>query len=133
MFKEKDKQPLPMRCRTSILFICLLLAGNRIAAGQDPKLSGVSNYALNRPGIVMVRTEYTANVYVNSMRMDNRAFNTLLDSIQKLDHGGGISAEQKLDIALREMNNRPARFFQATLDYIKQPELITSTGTGFFL
>jgi serine protease Do len=96
-------------------------------------MSGVQNYALNRPGVVMVRTEYSANVYVNSMRMDNRAFNRLLDSIQNLDHGGGVSPEQKLDIVLREMNNRPARFFQTTFDYIKQPEQITSIGTGFFL
>jgi serine protease Do len=101
--------------------------------GQEVRISGVENYALNRPGIVMVRTEYTANVYVNSMKMDIRAFNALLDSIQHLDHGGGVLAEQKLDIVLREMNNRPARFFQTTFDYIKQPEQITATGTGFFV
>jgi S1-C subfamily serine protease len=81
----------------------------------------------------MIRTEYTANVYVNSMKMDEKAFNALLDSIQRLDHGGGVSPEQKLDIVLREMNNRPARFFQTTFDYIKQPEQITATGTGFFV
>jgi hypothetical protein len=67
------------------------------------------------------------------MKMDNRAFNTLLDSIQNLDHSGGVTAEQKLDIVLREMNSRPTRFFQTTFDYIKQPEQITSTGTGFFI
>ncbi|GGB04903.1 hypothetical protein GCM10011511_30280 [Puia dinghuensis] len=96
-------------------------------------MSGVENYALNRPGVVMIRTEYTASVYVNSMKMDNKAFNTLLDSIQNLDHGGGVPPEQKLDIVLREMNNYPARFFQTTFDYIKQPEQITSIGTGFFI
>jgi serine protease Do len=113
---------------------CLLLVTVRCAAtGQDPRLSGIQNYALNRPGVVMIRTEYSANVYVNSMRMDSKAFNTLLDSIQNLDHGGGVSPEQKLDIVLREMNNRPARFFQTTFDYIKQPEQITSIGTGFIL
>jgi S1-C subfamily serine protease len=104
-----------------------------MATGQDPVLSGVENYALNRPGIVMIRTEYTANVYVNSMKMDSKAFNVLLDSIQSLDHGGGVTPEQKLDIVLREMNYRPARFFQTTFDYIKQPEQITSIGTGFFI
>src|SRR5882762_6520033 len=88
--------------------------------GQQMSVSGVGNYTLNRPGVVMVRTEYSANVYVNSMKMDNRAFNALLDSIQKLDHAGGVSAEQKLDIVLREMNLRPGRFFQTTFDYIKQ-------------
>jgi hypothetical protein len=41
--------------------------------------------------------------------------------------------EQKLDIVLREMNIRPERFFQTTFDYIKQPEQITATGTGFFV
>jgi serine protease Do len=114
---------------------CLLLAAIRCSAtGQDPRLSGMQNYALNRPGVVMIRTEYSANVYVNSMHMDDKAFNALLDSIQNLDHGGGgVTSEQKLDIVLRELNNRPARFFQTTFDYIKQPEQITSIGTGFFL
>src|SRR5258707_2805784 len=122
-----------MRCRSSVLLLCLLLAGHCMAVGQDPKLSGVENYALNRPGVVMIRTEHTANVYVNSMKMDNRKFNALLDSIQHLDQAGGISPEQKLDIVLREMNNYPSRFFQTTFDYIKQSEQITATGTGFFL
>ena len=103
------------------------------ASPLSNKLSGVENYALNRPGIVMIRTEYSANVYVNSMKMDSKAFYALLDSIQNLDHGGGVTAEQKLDIVLREMNNRPARFFQTTFDYIKQPEQITASGTGFFI
>src|SRR5258708_6561542 len=90
-----------------------------LSSTQYKKLSGVENYALNRPGIVMIRTEYSANVYVNSMKMDNKAFNSLLDSIQNLDHGGGVTAEQKLDIVLEAMNNQPARFFQTTFDYIK--------------
>ncbi|HXB96389.1 MAG TPA: S1C family serine protease [Puia sp.] len=115
------------------LSLLLLTAAGCLASGKEPDLSGVMNYALNRPGVVMIRTEYTANVYVNSMKMDSRAFNALLDSIQKLDHGGGVTSEQKLDIVLREMNNRPTRFFQTTFDYIKQPEQITSTGTGFFI
>jgi serine protease Do len=118
-------------------------AGGKPSAGRlmtrypspslNNKLTGVENYALNRPGVVMIRTEYSANVYVNSMKMDNKAFNALLDSIQNLDHGGGVTPEQKLDIVLREMNNRPARFFQTTFDYIKQPEQITASGTGFFI
>lgn len=118
----------------TLTLTCLLLVTIRcLASGRNPDLSGVQNYALNRPGVVMIRTEYTANVYVNSMKMDEKAFNALLDSIQKLDHGGGVSPEQKLDIVLREMNNRPGRFFQTTFDYIKQPEQITSIGTGFFI
>jgi S1-C subfamily serine protease len=106
-----------------------------IALGQPDKLklSGVENYAFNRPGIVMIRTEYSANVYVNDMRMDNKAFNALLDSIQRMDNAGGVPPEQKLDIVLKEMNNRPTRFFQTTFEYIKQPEQITAIGTGFFI
>ena len=111
----------------------LLISSFIPAHGQHVTMSGVENYALNRPGVVMIRTEYSANVYVNSMKMDDRAFNRLLDSIQKLDHGGGVSAEQKLDIVLREMNWHPGRFFQTTFDYIKQAEQITATGTGFFI
>ena len=102
-------------------------------ATRGQKISGVENYAINRPGVVMIRTEYSANVYVNSMKMNNKAFNALLDSIQKLDHAGGVTAEQKLDMVLREMNNHPGRFFQTTFDYIKQVEQITATGTGFFM
>jgi S1-C subfamily serine protease len=115
------------------LVTAFLFASSLSASGQGSRLSTVDNYALNRSGIVMIRTEYTANVYVNSMKMDEKAFNALLDSIQRLDHGGGVTPEQKLDIVLREMNNQPARFFQTTFDYIKQPEQITATGTGFFV
>ena len=118
---------------TLLLVAAFLVAASLSASGQDSRLPAVDNYALNRSGIVMIRTEYTANVYVNSMKMDEKAFNTLLDSIQSLDHGGGVMPEQKLDIVLREMSNRPARFFQTTFDYIKQPEQITATGTGFFI
>ena len=129
------RQAFPPGHRTGfvLLIIALVLSPYNPLCAQEIKISGVENYALNRPGIVMIRTEYTANVYVNSMKMDSRAFNSLLDSIQNLDHGGGVLAEQKLDIVLREMNNRPSRFFQTTFDYIKQPEQITATGTGFFV
>jgi serine protease Do len=98
------------------------------------KLTAVENYAINRPGVVMVKTVFSANVYVNKMKMDNKRFNQLLDSIQGLDINGAVfTAEQKLDIVLKEMNNNPNRFFKATLDYIKQEQEITSTGTGFFI
>jgi S1-C subfamily serine protease len=98
------------------------------------RMGAVGNYAMNRPGVVMVKTVFSANVYVNQMKMDNKRFNHLLDSVQRLDTSGVIySAEQKLDIVLQQMNNSPNRFFKATLDYIKQPEEITSTGTGFFI
>jgi serine protease Do len=119
----------------SFIALAFLCSVHSIARGQQVrmKLSGVENYASNRPGIVMIRTEYSANVYVNNMKMDNKAFNVLLDSIQRLDNAGGVPPEQKLDIVLKEMNNRPARFFKTTFEYIKQPEQITAIGTGFFI
>lgn len=122
----------PLRPEYRLLFGFIFLIG-ALPPAYGQHLSGVENYALNRPGVVMIRTEYSANIYVNSMKMDNKAFNALLDSIQKLDHGGGVSAELKLDIVLREMNLRPGRFFQTTFDYIKQAEQITANGTGFFI
>jgi serine protease Do len=97
-------------------------------------LSPEENYALNRPGVVMIKTVFSASVYVNKMKINNKRFNLLVDSIQRIDTNGIIfTPEQKLDIVLREMNNNPARFFKATFDYIKQIEEITATGTGFFI
>jgi serine protease Do len=96
--------------------------------------SAVENYALNRPGVVMIKTIFSANVYVNNMRVANREFDRLLDSIQRVDASGvAFTSEQKLDIVLREMNNHPSRFFKPTADFIKQPEEITANGSGFFI
>ncbi len=96
--------------------------------------SAAHNYALNRPGVVMIKTVYSANVYVRKMQMDERVFNHLLDSIQRVDPVGAIfSPEQKLDIVLKEMNSHPARFLRKTLDNIEQTQEITATGTGFFI
>lgn len=98
------------------------------------KLSAVQNYGINRPGVVMIRTVFSADVYVNKMRLDSRNFNHLLDSLQKIDSSGAIyTPEQKLNIVLTEISNNPNRFFKASLDYIKQPEEITSSGTGFLI
>lgn len=98
------------------------------------QLTAVQNYGVNRPGVVMVRTVFSADVYVNKMQLDSRHFNHLVDSIQKADSSGIIyTAEQKLDIVLKEINNHPSRFFKASLDYIKEPEEITSSGTGFLI
>jgi serine protease Do len=96
--------------------------------------SAVENYALNRPGVVMIKTIFSANVYVRNMVVSNREFDNLLDSIQRVDAGGvAFTSEQKLDIVLREMNNRPGRFFKSGRDYLKQPEEITASGSGFFI
>jgi len=115
-----------------LLYLFFLIVGVSIAHAQ--KFTAVQNYAMNRPGVVMVKTVFSADVYVNKMKMDTRNFNMLLDSLQSVDSSGVIyTAEQKLDIVLKQINDNPYRFFKATLDYIKQPEEITSNGTGFFI
>jgi serine protease Do len=112
--------------------IVFLIAGPVKSHAQQ--LTAVQNYGINRPGVVMVRTVFSADVYVNKMRLDSRHFNHLVDSIRKVDSSGVIySAEEKLDIVLKEINNHPNLFFKASLDYIKEPEEITSSGTGFLV
>jgi S1-C subfamily serine protease len=116
--------------RTILAVLLLIVARPETSRAQ--KLSAVQNYGINRPGVVMVRTVFSADVYVNKIQLDARHFNRLVDSIQRSDSSGIIyTAEQKLDIVLKEINNHPNRFFKASLDYIKEPEEITSSGTGF--
>ncbi|HTQ66077.1 MAG TPA: trypsin-like peptidase domain-containing protein [Puia sp.] len=119
-----------LKAGTNFLFFLIAVCN----IGHAQKFTAVQNYAMNRPGVVMIKTVFSADVYVNKMMMDTKNFNKLLDSLQSVDSSGVIySAEQKLDIVLQDINNNPNRFFKATLDYIKQPEEITSTGTGFFI
>jgi serine protease Do len=113
------------------IIVSLIITINNASAQS---CSAVENYALNRPGVVMIKTVFSATVDVRNMKIDNRRFNHLVDSIQKIDTNGIVfTPEQKLDIVLREMNNNPSRFFKTTYDYIKQTEEITATGTGFFI
>ena len=57
-------------------FLFFLAVSFQIARAQDG--IAVHNYALNRPGVVMIKTVYSAKVSVNKMRMDERAFYLLL-------------------------------------------------------
>src|SRR5450631_1465871 len=121
-----------LKLRAFLAGLLFLIASVVTTHGQQ--LTAVQNYGVNRPGVVMVRTIFSADVYVNKMQLDSRHFNHLVDSIQKADSSGIIyTAEQKLDIVLREINGHPSRFFKASLDYIKEPEEITSSGTGFLV
>jgi len=98
------------------------------------QLTAVQNYGVNRPGVVMVKTVFSADVYINKMQLDSRHFNHLVDSIHKVDSIGDIyKPEEKLNIVLKEINSHPNLFFKASLDYIKEPEEITSSGTGFLV
>ncbi len=120
------------RVKTFLIILCVSILGLRPASAQQ--LTAVQNYGINRPGVVMVRTVFSADVYVNKIQLDSRHFNRLIDSIRKIDSSGIIyTAEQKLDIVLKEINARPNRFFKSSADYIKEPEEITSSGTGFLI
>jgi serine protease Do len=115
-----------------ITVLLILITGSLISGAQQ--LTAVQNYGVNRPGVVMVRTVFSADVYINKMQLDSRHFDHLVDSIQKVDSSGVIySAEEKLNIVLKEINNHPNLFFKASMDYIKEPEEITSSGTGFLI
>src|SRR5450432_4568270 len=121
-----------LHLRAFLAGLLFLIVGPWTSHAQQ--LTAVQNYGVNRPGVVMVRTVFSADVYINKMRLDSRHFNHLVDSIRKVDSSGIIyTPEQKLDIVLREINNHPNRFFKASLDYIKEPQEITSSGTGFLI
>src|SRR5487761_2684982 len=115
-----------------VAFLLFSMIGLKSLNGQN--CSAAQNYALNRPGVVMIKTVFSANVYVNQMKMDEKFLNHLLDSIQRADTAGAIfSPEQKLDIVFKAMGSRPERFFKKTFNYIEQTQQITATGTGFFI
>jgi S1-C subfamily serine protease len=110
---------------------CLFLSQQ---AGAQRLMSAEENYARNRPGVVKVQTEFSANVYVNKVEINEKRFDQLVDSVRKLDTSGLIlSPEKKLDIVLNALYTRPFRFFITTSEYLKQAHRVVSTGTGFFI
>lgn len=101
---------------------------------SQQSISAEENYARNRPGVVKVQTEFSANVYVNKVQMNQRRFQILVDSVKKLDTTGLIlKPKEKLDIVLRVLYNSPFRYFAGTTEYLQQAHRIISTGTGFFI
>jgi len=50
------------------LFLCAFTAGNVLFSQNI--ISAEENYARNRPGVVKVQTEFSANVYVNKVQMN---------------------------------------------------------------
>jgi serine protease Do len=98
------------------------------------QLSAAQNYARNRPGVVMVKTNFSATIYVKKVVVDNRLFNALLDSISDIERfGAKMNAEEKLDIVLKQISNRPSKFFKNTADYRYHTQTITTSGTGFII
>lgn len=92
------------------------------------------NYAINSPGVAMIQTVFSATVYVNKVEINQRRFNQLVDSVKRLDTSGKlISSEQKLDLVVKALYNRPLRYFSGTTEYLSQQHRIVSNGTGFFI
>ncbi len=92
------------------------------------------NYARNSPGIVMVQAVFSATVYVNQVRMNERVFDKLVDSVRRLDTTGTIlTPGQKLDLVVKALYKTPFRFFSAGDDYFRQAHRVQSTGTGFLV
>lgn len=111
-----------------ILFTCLLHKG--VAQSITPE----HNYARNSAGIVMVQAVFSATVYVNQVRIKERVFDKLVDSVRNLDTTGNIlSPTAKLDIVVKELYKSPFRFFTATSDYFRQARRVQATGTGFII
>ena len=95
-----------------IIILCIMATGFK-AIGQV--ISAEQNYAANSPAVAMVQTVFSANVYVNKVEMNQRRFSLLVDSIKRLDTSGTMfSAEEKLDMVVKALYNRPFRFFSAT-------------------
>jgi serine protease Do len=115
-----------------VLIVCLCFTTGMLK-GQGT-INAEENYARNRPGVVKVQTEFSANVYVNKVQMNQSRFRQLVDSVKKLDTIGLIlKPEEKLDIVLRVLYRSPFRFFSPTSEYLRQTHRIVSTGTGFFI
>lgn len=121
-----------MQIKTNFYHIVLLVLFTRQTEAQN--ITAAQNYARNRAGIVMIKTQLSAIVNVGQLTINNRAFNELLDSIQNLQTDSiHISAEQKLDMVLSRFKNNATTYFKSTLNYFRYFKRITSTGTGFFV
>lgn len=118
----------------SIFFLFIMVATLVPSLETAAQLTAAQVYARNRPGVVMVKTSFSATMYVKQVFIDNRAFNALLDSIDHIENNGSkLGAEQKLDIVLTQFSNRPSVFFKSTRDYRRHSQSITTSGTGFFI
>jgi len=121
-----NKKNLPALCLACMIIFLTGKAHSQLSAAQ--------NYARNRPGVVMVKTNFSATMYVNQVVIEKNIFNALLDSISTIDNYGTLlNSEQKLDIVLTAFSNKPSRFFKNTSDYRRHSQHITTSGTGFFI
>ena len=125
---------MSMSAKITPVFSCLVLLLILSTQQGNGQLSAAQNYARNRPGVVMVKTNFSATIYLKQIVLNSRLFNVLLDSISHLEnYGTPLNAEEKLDIVLKEISNKPSVFFKNTSDYRYHTQNIATSGTGFLI
>lgn len=128
--QSKDILKLLGQARFFIILVFIFSAQN-ISSQQ---ITAAKNYARNRAGVVMVKTQLSAIVNVSQLQINSKAFNQLIDSIDQLELDSlRITSGQKLDIVLKRFREDADKYFRSTLSYLRYAKKITSTGTGFFI
>src|SRR5436189_2024401 len=134
MYFKIRKIIMRLSCKIKLFVLHTVFFVVLFAKQGSSQSSAAQNYARNRPGVVMIKTNFSATVYVKQVIVDNRLFNALLDSISDIERfGARMNAEEKLDIVLKQISNRPAKFFKNTADYRYHTQTITTSGTGFII
>lgn len=113
-----------------VLLIVGIYSGKAVAQSNG----AMQQYACNRAAVVMIRTEVLAEVNVQKIKINEKPFNRLLDSIRMLTADSiFLSPEEKLDIVLNELEKKPSYYFINEFNYFRHREKVTAHGTGFFI
>lgn len=119
---------------SSKFFVLLISAMSAGIFGIAQPNGGVHQYDCNRAAVVMIRTEVLAEVNVQKLNINQRTFNRLLDSIQRLAADSiFLTPAEKLDIVLEEFQRRPQRYFVSEFNYFRHREKVTARGTGVII
>lgn len=104
-----------------------------ITANSQVK-DAVEQYASNQAAIVGVRMEIQAEVNVQKININEKPFNRLIDSIQKLANDSiFLTLAEKLDIVLKQFQQRPQHFFVSEFSYFRHKEKVSARGSGFVI
>lgn len=94
----------------------------------------VEQYASNQAAIVGVRMEIQAEVNVQKININEKPFNRLIDSIQRLANDSiFLTLAEKLDIVLNQFQQRPQHFFVSEFSYFRHKEKVSARGSGFVI
>lgn len=115
-----------------ILFVLYLFLSCQICLAQEQ--TAIVQYQRNRPAVVMIRTEISAEVNVPGIIINNRMLDHLLDSVNQLEEDSiHLTAPQQLEIVLQAFYREPRRYFVANFNYFRHSEKVTATGSGFLI